>query len=127
MLRKLAAWARWLDWPPTPLRISIFAAARIEIELLDGSHVIAAMTINAAGSKWIPYEYGRAKDSALHSVHAAIWLQAGVRISDCGEYVWLGAITRRRAEIVQWLTPPLGCVPPRTAWRGQSAPQITIP
>jgi hypothetical protein len=44
VLRKLAAWARWLDWPPTPLRISIFAAARIEIELLDGSHVIAAMT-----------------------------------------------------------------------------------
>jgi TIR domain len=51
----------------------ILVAAIIEIALLNSSHVIAAMTPNSAGSKWIPYEYGRAKERLPASRNSAIY------------------------------------------------------
>jgi AcrR family transcriptional regulator len=111
---------------PSPAQ-EILIAAIIEMGLLNATHVIAAMTINAAGSKWIPYEYGRAKDATLHSAQAAVWLEAGVRLSDCGEYVRLGAITHTRADITGWLAAHRGCIPPWSPWGGQGPPRMTIP
>jgi hypothetical protein len=71
----------------------VLIAAVIEIGLLNASHVIAATTPSSAGSKWIPYEFGRAKDRHVHSIYAASWLEPGMKPTDCGEYIYLAELT----------------------------------
>ena len=77
----------------------ILIAAIIEIGLLNASHVIAAMTPLSAGSKWIPYEFGRAKHRSMYSIYSATWLHPVILPSDCGEYVHLAEITRAETDI----------------------------
>jgi hypothetical protein len=55
---------------PSPIK-DVLIAAIIEMGLLNASHLIAAMTRNSAGYKWIPYEFGRAKQRSLHSIYSA--------------------------------------------------------
>jgi len=57
----------------TLVETAVLIAAIIEMALLNCTHVIAAMTRNTAGSQWVPYEYGRAKDAAPVSLQAACW------------------------------------------------------
>jgi hypothetical protein len=65
--------------------------------------VIALITTNTPGSKWVPYEYGRAKDSSMYSLQAACWIEAGVLKKDLGEYLLLSVTTETDAEIKDWL------------------------
>jgi hypothetical protein len=106
-------------------------AAIIEMGLLNSSHCIAAMTSNSAGSKWIPYEFGRAKYRELYSVYSASWLQPGMKPSHCGEYMILATITGNETDITSWLdsTRDAPCSPPQnSAWsKATPAPLPTSP
>ena len=94
---------------------SILIAATIEIGLLNSTHVLALLSKNAAGSQWIPYEYGRAKscwpfqNRKLWSPNAATWVQSSVSPP---EYAFLAHVVRTEQGIRSWLgTPrnPMNC------------------
>jgi len=87
----------------TPDDVSLLTAAFIETALLNSTHVIALITINTPGSKWVPYEYGRVKDSSMYSLQAACWIQSGVTQKDLGEYLLLGVRTETDQQIEAWL------------------------
>jgi hypothetical protein len=87
---------------PSPAR-EILIAAAIEIALLNCSHIIAVITTNSAGSKWIPYEFGRAKARRMVSRQSSIWLDNGVTQADCGEYVYLSPAHASTSDIETWL------------------------
>jgi len=107
---------------PSPVK-DILIAAIIEMGLLNSSHCIAAMTPDSAGSKWIPYEFGRAKDRDLYS---AGWLRSGMKPSDCGGYMILATITGSEVDIEGWLdrTREGPYSPPGNAtWGGTAVPE----
>lgn len=81
----------------------VLIAAIIEMGLLNASHVIAVMTDDSAGSKWIPYEFGRAKQRLIVSSRSAIWLEPTMQASACGEYVHLGVMNGNETDIKRWL------------------------
>jgi hypothetical protein len=102
--RQLAALTRWLGRPPSPLQMSIFTAALIEMGLLNCSHVIAAMTDNTKGSQWVPYEYGRLKVAAPLATNAACWWDTTtLSVGDLSEYLHLARILEDEPRIRQWL------------------------
>jgi hypothetical protein len=102
--RQLAALTRWLGRAPTPLQLSIFTAALIEMGLLNCSHVIAAMTDNTKGSQWVPYEYGRLKEVALVARNAASWWDTTtLQVGDLPEYLHLAPVLDDETEIRRWL------------------------
>jgi len=76
-------------------------AEYIEIALLNCTHVIALITPRTPGTYWVPYEYGRVKDSSLHSLRAACWIDQHVTYEP--EYLELGVKTRSDDEIRDWL------------------------
>ena len=89
---------------PSDPRLAILIAATIEIGLLNSSHVVAVHTSNSATSKWIPYEFGRAKDRRLHSTRAATWLEPTLQLSTCGEYVQLAVVMHGgEGRLLTWL------------------------
>jgi hypothetical protein len=123
---------KYLDGSSIPRPIKdVLIAAIIEIGLLNASHIIAAMTPHSAGSKWIPYEFGRAKHKSVHSIFSASWISPGMSTMDCGEYIYLASITKTEDDIDSWLTHTSSgrCFPPRnTSWRGSgTAPLPTTP
>lgn len=94
---------------------AVLIAATIEIGLLNSTHVIALLSQNAAGSQWIPYEYGRAKscwplqNRKLWSPNAATWIQSTVNPP---EYAYLANVLRTERGLRNWLgTPrnPMNC------------------
>jgi hypothetical protein len=82
---------------------AVLLAAIIEIALLNSTHVIALQTSNSAGSKWIPYEFGRAKARRIYSSQAASWFEATISPAACGEYVYLAHQTFSDSDIQGWL------------------------
>jgi hypothetical protein len=112
LLATIAAWPVTL----TGAELAILVAATIETALLNSTHVIAVITTKASGSKWVPYEYGRAKDSSMYSLQAGCWLDADIRDNDVGEYMGLGQTTRSDAEITAWLKAELA------VWNQQFGP-----
>jgi hypothetical protein len=59
------------------------------------------MTSNTQGSTWVPYEYGRVKDSSPYSRRAACWIDSNA--GKLPEYLELGVRTRTDDEIRTWL------------------------
>ena len=80
---------------------ALFIALYIEMALLNSTHVIALITPRTPGTFWVPYEYGRAKDSSPHSLRAASWIDQHVGYEP--EYLELGVKTRTDDEIREWL------------------------
>lgn len=78
-------------------------AGYIETALLNSTHVIAVITKDTTGSKWVPYEYGRIKDRLLNSRRAGCWIHPALGPNDLGEYLLLGVRTDNDSEIAQWL------------------------
>jgi hypothetical protein len=102
--RQLDALERWLGQPPTDLQKSIFTPAIIEIGLLNGTHVIAAMTDNTKGSQWVPYEYGRVNEATLFATNAASWWDTTtLNIDELPEYLHLAPVLKKENEIRGWL------------------------
>jgi TIR domain len=94
--------------PTSDPRRAALVAAIVEIALLSSTHVIALYTSHSAKSKWIPYELGRAKARRLASPQAAIWLEGGQVVSNCGDYVLLTVVTEDEAGVARWLAAAAG-------------------
>jgi hypothetical protein len=63
--------------PQNDPRRSVLIAAIIEIALLNSTHIIALHSANSNASRWVPYEFGRAKSHSIVSWQAAGWFEAG--------------------------------------------------
>jgi hypothetical protein len=81
-------------------------ASIIEIALLNCTHLLALYSANAERSRWVPYEYGRAKyRRRLYNQHVASWTPtlaphvASVR----PEYLDLGHVFRVEQPLRSWL------------------------
>jgi hypothetical protein len=96
----------WLStataYPLGSRQYQLLVAVVVEMALLNCSHVIAVMTPNTIGSAWVPYEYGRAKDSSIYSLQAGCWLHPAVAHIPW-EYLLLGVQTWHEDEIRRWL------------------------
>lgn len=79
-------------------------ASSIEMALLNCTHVLAVITPNTAGSLWVPYEYGRVKDSSVAGGRAGCWTH--VHPADTtmfAEYLHLGLVAQTLHEVKAWL------------------------
>lgn len=101
----------WLDvWDPTLSKLQhsalpdkakgMLIALSIEMGLLNSTYLVALITENAAGSAWIPYEYGRVKPKSPFAVEVAARLSRGVTAA---EYLHLGAKVKNDDEVINWL------------------------
>lgn len=93
-------------------RFPIIIAAIIEIALLNSSHLIATQTKLSLGSKWVPYELGRARDRHLFAQNTGGWFHPDVQPSAFGDYVHLclqarGGEQQLRAWFKTWVAPKL--------------------
>ena len=83
---------------------AVLTAAIIEMALLNCTHVLAVMTNNTAGSQWVPYEYGRVKDTTLSPPQAACWHDhTTLPRSDLSEYLHLAEVLDNERGIRSWL------------------------
>ena len=94
--------ATTLPHPLTPYQQAVLIAAIVEMALLNCTHVLAVMTKNVPGTMWIPYEYGRVKDSGLTSVRVAGWFDGSWTVSNMPEYFHLGQKLYNEAAIRKW-------------------------
>ncbi len=103
----------WLDVLDPHLRIvltepenqqPILIATIIEMALINSTHVMAVITEQTWGSRWVPYEYGRVKDEGPVSDQVACWVDhAAEKAGPVPEYLHLGAITRSDKAVREWL------------------------
>jgi len=120
--RKVASWASsagfeyWLDVLDPNLaglkrlvdnltleQVAMAVAVIIEMALLNSTHILVVLSQATAKSRWVPYEYGRAKDSTVVSQKASSWLLPGVSSSNVAEYVHLGEKFRDASQVQAWL------------------------
>jgi len=82
----------------------ILIATIIEMALINSTHVMAVITEQTWGSRWVPYEYGRVKDEGPVSDQVACWVDhAAEKAGPVPEYLHLGAITRSDKAVREWL------------------------
>lgn len=104
----------------TTYQQAILIASIVELALLNCTHVLAVMTANVYGTMWIPYEYGRVKDSALTSVRAGAWFDESWTPLAMPEYFHLGQIFRSEADVRNWFSTQFSqwnATQPNAAWR----------
>lgn len=78
-------------------------ASVIEMGLINSTHVLAVITSNTQGSQWVPYEYGRVKNSGGPvSLQVGCWVDPGLTMP-LPEYLHLGAVTRSETDLRTWL------------------------
>ncbi len=106
---------------PSPAK-EILIAAIIELGLLNSTHVLALHTANSAGSKWIPYELGRAKQRQLFSSRACGWFDPSATTPVAGEYTFLAARTHSDPEVQHWLGNQPGCAQSPRPWKKSGIP-----
>jgi hypothetical protein len=82
---------------------SILIAAIIEMALLNCTHGITVQTASAQGSRWVPYEFGRAKRRWLVSTQVASWFDNGIYATSTADYLKLGVCAQSEQEVVRWL------------------------
>jgi len=103
----------------TPRQKGLAIASVIEMGLLNSTHVIAVMTKKTAGSQWVPYEYGRAKNSTVASVQAACWVHKALAVSVLPEYLHLGPVLLSKIDLEIWLrSQSPGLARPAGMWTG---------
>lgn len=117
-------WLNALSAAPIPSPVKeILTAAIIEIALLNSTHVVAIHSATSAGSKWIPYEFGRAKAHGITTSQACSWFDPTASSIDAGEYTFLAARTHSEHELDAWLAReaggPRGCSLPKKGWSGE--------
>jgi len=86
-----------------PVVQSILIAAIIELALLNCTHGITVQTTNAQQSRWIPYEFGRAKRRWLVSTQVASWFDNGIYAVSKADYLKLGVCARSERDVELWL------------------------
>jgi len=94
----------------------ILIAAIVEIALLNCTHVIAVQTCDGRKSKWIPYEFGRAKAHSIISLDAGSWIHPSMTVDDFGEYIRLCLLAPHGGDTTarDWLK----------AWKGNSPGKV---
>jgi hypothetical protein len=139
--RRDAGWAEWSAWAateahfdywldihdptlikanalvlPPPVK-SILVAGIIEMALLNSTHVVSMQTM-AQTSRWVPYEFGRAKERRSLATNAASWFETGVTPAANGDYLWLAYCASTSAALKTWLDATGRTPPPRpnTRW-----------
>lgn len=97
-------------------------ACVIEMGLLNSTHLLAVMTANTAGSQWVPYEYGRAKDKNLVSLETSCWADPKLTSKDpLPEYLHLGPISSSDSDVTKWLQSRF------TVWKKANGSQLMPP
>ena len=97
--------------PPNDPRRSALIAVTIEMALLNSTHVIALHSSHSLASRWVPYEFGRAKSHSIRSRQAAGWFEAGQSIATCGYYVQLAEMWHDEPGVLKWLATVPGAKP----------------
>jgi len=100
---------------------SVLIAAIIEMALLNCSHAIAVQTPAAELSRWVPYEYGRAKRRWLTSTRVASWFRKGIYESTKADYLKLGVCALSEPQVIAWLQwewTRCQCPPSQCGWKG---------
>lgn len=106
-----------------PIVQSILIAAIIEMALLNCTHGISVQTDNAKLSRWIPYEFGRAKQRWLVSTQVASWFKNQAYENSTADYLKLGICTQSEEEVIGWLKDEFdrcSCMHTQEPWRGNS-------
>jgi hypothetical protein len=73
----------------SPLLKSALVAGLIEMALLNSTHIVSLQTKSANASRWVPYEFGRAKDRHPLATNAASWFENAVCPDTNGDYLSL--------------------------------------
>ena len=135
--RRDARWAEWAAWAateahfdywldihdpalafasaaalPPPIK-SVLIAGIIEMALLNSTHIVSMQTHHAQTSRWIPYEFGRAKERRSLATNAASWFQRGLTPTGTSDYLWLGFCARTSRALSSWLNTAGTTPPPR--------------
>jgi hypothetical protein len=90
--------------PLPPLVKSVLIAGVIEMGLLNSSHVVSLQTTCSRHSRWVPYEFGRAKARLLFSGNAASWFEKGIVPDPDGDYLSLAFCATSEPDLEQWFT-----------------------
>jgi hypothetical protein len=97
---------------------AVLIAAIIEMGLLNSTHVVALQTANSRRSRWVPYEFGRAKQRLLVSWNAASWFEKGIAPDPNGDYLSLAFCAPTRTDLERWFIGQPGArrVAPNMLW-----------
>lgn len=103
---------------PLPIKAALIAAI-IEIGLLNSTHVVTMQTPSSRASRWVPYEFGRAKHRHVVSTQAASWFETGVTPDAGGDYLSLAVCALSKHDLLAWLDRQPGARRgrPNTIWR----------
>lgn len=115
----------WANRAVLPVRIrALLIAAIIEIALLNSTHVVALHTSKSQHSRWIPYEFGRAKQRLPASWNAASWFEAGIAPDPKGDYLSLAYCAATEQKLESWFANQAGAhmQRPNLLW-----PMLTVP
>jgi hypothetical protein len=82
---------------------ALLIACTVEMALLNTTHLVAVMTPATAASRWVPYEYGRAKDAAMYSLEICSWLHPDLKGQPLPEYLLLADAHTDDAAVQGWL------------------------
>lgn len=108
-----------------PVIQTVLIAAIIEMALLNCSHGITIQTANAQGSRWVPYEFGRAKRRWLRSTQVASWFDNGIYATTTADYLKLGICALSEKDVERWLRAEHsrhGCPAAVSRWPGSGIP-----
>jgi hypothetical protein len=89
---------------PSPA-YEVLIAALIEIALLNTTHIVSVHTKSSDGSRWMPYEMGRAKQRRVFSSRSCGWFDSSSDPASrpvVGEYMFLAAQAKSEAELNAW-------------------------
>jgi hypothetical protein len=96
-------WIDTINLPPPSVVASMLGlsiALRIEMALLNCSHIVAVYTDKTSESTWVPYEYGRVKEPVLQTARCCTWLHT---IKRYPEWVELNSKQTRETDLDRWL------------------------
>jgi hypothetical protein len=110
---------------PPPIKAVVIAAI-IEIGLLNSSHVVAVQTSASQRSRWVPYEFGRAKQRLPVSGRAASWFESGTGPDPNGDYLSLAFCAATESQLEGWFVAQRGSAPSgqNILWKGGVPPPL---
>lgn len=100
-------------------------AGIIEMGLLNCTHLVSLQTSNSRSSRWVPYEFGRAKERRLLARQTASWFAHGITLDPGGDYLAFAACKYDKHALRSWLRDAsiLAGIHSRPGpWHGPSAP-----
>src|ERR1700737_4223449 len=90
---------------------SVLVDGIIEVALTNCTHIVSMQTTNAQAARWVPYEFGRAKERRLLASNTVSWFENGITSTTNGDYLGLACCALTSADLRTWLnntgrTPP---------------------